>query len=117
MMIKPSGNRSVVGGARTAAQNSDHEIRIVLREFLHKARAVVNDLQENRPTGFGDAREGADNIVVDELTELFGWNAAVHVRIEDFEEIAETFALGFFTKFLECLQCDFVPREVICERN
>ena len=40
---------SVISGASATAENAHHQIRIVLRQFLHRARAVINNFQEHWP--------------------------------------------------------------------
>jgi hypothetical protein len=65
---------------------------------------VINDLQEIRPSRFGHTGERAQNVVVDEFAELLGRDAGIDVRIEDLEEVPETFALCLLAKF-------FVPQQ------
>ena len=38
----------IVGRPRAAAENPHHQFGIVLRQFLHRARAMINDLQKER---------------------------------------------------------------------
>src|SRR4051812_5765940 len=91
---------SVVSRARATAQNADDEVRIVLRQFLHCLRSVINDFQKVRPPGFRHTSESAKNVVVDEFTNLFWRNAGIDVGIKDFEEMPKLFPLRFLAKFL-----------------
>src|SRR5439155_3639982 len=85
---------------RTAAENSDDEIRIILRQFLHRLRSVINDLQKNGPARFRHARQRANDVVVDELAELFRRDPAGHIWIEHFEEVPELLPLRLLAKLL-----------------
>src|SRR5688572_6566668 len=78
---------------------------------------MINDLKKHRTARLGDSGKAADDVVVNEFAKFLGRNAAVDIRIEHFEEIPKLFALRFFAKILEGLQCDAVPREIIRESD
>ena len=65
----------IVSRPCAAAQNSDDQIRIILREFLHRLRPVIYNLEELRPARIRDACQRTQNVVVDELAEPLRWNA------------------------------------------
>ena len=107
----------VVGGAGAAAEDTDDEVGIVLSEFLHRARAVIDDFQKKRAAGFRDAGEAAEDVVVDEFAKLFRRDTAADVRIEDFEEVAEILPLRFFAEFFEGEEGFAVLLEIVDERD
>ena len=57
----------VVGRAGAAAEDADDEVRIVLRQLLHRFRPVINNLQKDRAAGLRHACQRAKNVVVDKL--------------------------------------------------
>ena len=90
----------VVSRARAAAEDADDEVRVVLCELLHRLRTVIDDLEEDRPSRLRHAGERAQDVVIDELAELLRRDARVHVRIEDFKEVAEALALRLLAELL-----------------
>ncbi len=61
---------------------------IIGGKLLHRPRAVVLQLQERRELGFEHARQGADDVVVDEGAKIAaGGEIDVERRIEHLEEV------------------------------
>src|SRR5512133_2589366 len=91
----------IVGGARAASQNPHDQVGIVLRQFLHGTRAVIHYFEENGPPRLRHSRQAPHDVIIDELAQLFRRYAAVNVRVENLEKIAELFALGVLAKVFE----------------
>ena len=102
-------------GARATAKDTDHEFGIVGHQFFKRSRPVVGDFQKHRPADFGDAGERADDVIVEESGHLFVGDAGVHIRIEDFEKVAEALAFGLDAEVLEILQGLVIPIDVVGE--
>src|SRR5277367_4820569 len=49
----------VKGRARGTTENADDQMRIVMNELLQGSRAVIGDLEKNRPAAAGDAGKGS----------------------------------------------------------
>ena len=62
---------------------------------------MIDNLQKERPAGFGHARQVAKNVIVDKFAQFVWSDPGGNIRIKHFQEIAEFFALGFFAKFFE----------------
>src|SRR5690349_17278057 len=105
----------IEGGAGTSPENPHNQIWVVLRQLFHSAWTVINNLQESRTTRLRHACEGAENVVIDELAQLFRRDAAVDVRIEDFQEMAEALPFRLFAKFLIPKERSAVLLEVVDE--
>ena len=56
----------VARGAGRAAQDADDQVRVEPDQLFHGLRAVVDDLEEERPAGRGDAGEHPGDHVVDD---------------------------------------------------
>src|SRR5258708_4162932 len=76
----------VITRAGTAAKHADDEVRIVLRQFLHRARAVIHDFEEDWAARLRHAGQAANDVVVDEFAQALGRDAAGDVRIEYFKK-------------------------------
>src|SRR5882724_7696181 len=79
----------IISCAGAAAKHSDHEVRIVLRQFLHRARAMIDDLEKQRTARLRHAGQAAKDVVVGKLAQLLRRDAAVDIRIEYFQKITE----------------------------
>ena len=104
----------VVGRAGRAAEDADDEMRIVVNQLLHRLRAVVDHLQEQRPALARDAAERADDGVVDEAGQLARLDRLRPVGVEHFEEVAEALALGLQAELLVLLQGGAVQHACRC---
>ena len=60
----------VVGRARRATEDADHEVRVVGDQFLHHLRAVVDHLEKDRPPRLRNARQRANDHVVHEAADV-----------------------------------------------
>ena len=108
----------VVGGAGRTAQDSRHQVRIVVGELFHGLGAVIHHLEEDRPAGRGDSGQRASDQVVHEVTQLLGRHSVCRgVGVEDLQEMAEAFLLGLHTEGLVGLQCEHVQVRVVVERD
>src|SRR6185369_12178975 len=107
----------VVSRARAAAQDPDDEIGIVLRQFLHSARAMIDDLEEQRSPGLRNPGQRANDVVVDELAQLLRSDVALNIGIEHFEEVTKLLSLRFLTELFEGGEGFVVLFELVDERN
>ena len=107
----------VVGGAGGATEDARHEVRVVGDQFLHHLRPVVGDLQEDRPPRLRDARERADDHVVDEAADVLRPLRTRDVRLEHLEEVPEALALGLEPEVLVGLERGDVERDVVVQRD
>src|SRR6266511_864141 len=107
----------IVGRARAAAEYAHDQVRIVLGQLFHRLWTVIDDFQEDGPPGFRHAGQGAEDVIVEELAQLLRRDAAVHVRVEDFEKMPELLPLRFFTKCLVPKQGLAVLLQVVDERD
>jgi hypothetical protein len=84
----------VVGRAGGAAEDTGDQVRVVRGELLHRARAVVGQLQEQRPDACGTP---ASVRATKSLRKApgSGGREAGDVGVEDLEEVAQPGALGF----------------------
>jgi hypothetical protein len=61
---------------------------------------VIHNLQKNWPARFRDTGQCAEDVIVDKLAKLFGWDTGIHVRIKDFQEMPESLSFRLFPKLL-----------------
>ncbi len=107
----------VVSRPGAAAEDADHQVRVVLGQLLHRARAVINNLQKERSPRLGHAGQAAEDVVIDEFAELLRRDAAGDVRVEHFQEITELLPFRLFAKFLERQQRLPVRLQLVDERH
>src|SRR5271166_5031854 len=108
---------TVAGGARPSPEHADHEARIERRQLLERFRPVIGDLEETRALGLGEAREAADDRIIDEMRHLVRREAALDIRVEHFEEVRHPVPGGVGAKILERLERDDVGIDVVGEGN
>ena len=106
-------SKGIVGRAGAAAQHADRHVGVVLANLLHVARAVVDDLEENRTSGLSNPGERAQNLIVDEGTQFLRRDATVDVGIEHLKEVAEPLALGLLAKRMKRLERALVLLEIV----
>ncbi len=83
----------VVRGARAAAENANHEVRVVGDELFHRLGSVIHDLEEQRPAGRGDTCQSAGDGVVDEMRQAGGVEPGRRVGVEDFQKMVKGLSL------------------------
>ena len=76
---------------------------------------MIDHFQEQRTSRTGDTGQRAGNQVVDETWSQFGSDGVGSVRIEDFQEVAETLALGFLPESLQAAQCLDIEFQAVVE--
>src|SRR5882672_9564915 len=108
---------SVISRAGAPAEDTDDQVWIVLGQFLHGSGSVINNFQERWPAGLRHPREIADDIVINELAELFRRNSDVHIWIKNLEEISEVLAFSLFAKGLKCEQSIAILLEIVHESD
>src|SRR5688572_11491027 len=79
--------KGIVRRAARAAENSRHEMRIVRDQLLHRARAVIDHLQEERTRRARNASERACDQVVDESPDVGRAVVTARVGIENLQEM------------------------------
>src|SRR5215204_6232394 len=72
-------------------------------------------LQEQWAAGGGDAGEGAGDEVVEESADVAGAGVAAGVRVEDFEEVAESFLLGLAAELAVGVERGVVEGNVVVD--
>ena len=77
---------------------------VVGDQFFHRPWTVIDHFQEGGPSCRRHASQGAGNQVIDKTWCQVGSNGGIDVRIEDFQEVAELFTFGFFSKFFVALK-------------
>jgi len=102
---------AIAGGAGAAAEHADDQARVEGSELVERARPVVDDLEETRPLGLGQAGEAAHDAVVDEIRHDVGRDQP-GVGIEDFEEVAEVAGRRVGAKNVEGLERSEIGVEV-----
>ena len=107
----------VVGRAGAAAQDADDQVRIVGDQLLHRPRAVVDDLQKDRPPGYRDAGQSAGDGIVDELRRGFRRQPLRSIGVEDFQKVAKALALGLFAESAIVLERDQIVVQAVVERD
>lgn len=78
---------------------------------------MVDDLQKDRPAGLRDASQRPRNQVVDVAGQNLRRDGSRHVGVENFEEMAEALALGFFAELFVAVQRIEIAVDVVDERD
>ena len=99
-----------------AAEDAHHQRAVVAGQGLHRGRAVVGDLQEQRPPAAGHAGQRADDVVVDEPRQV-GRRMLAGVRIEHLQKVPKPLGLGLDAKRLVGFQRAVVEIDVVVERD
>ena len=100
------------------AEDADDQVRIEPDQLFHRLRAVVDDLEEQRPAGRADTREHPGDHVVEVVRAgSSGATAPGDVGVEDLEEVAEALALGLLAELVESLEGREVALEIVVERH
>src|SRR5262245_10427861 len=72
----------VVSCARAPSENSDDQIGIVLSQFFHGSRSVIDNFEKEWPTRLRNTCQTSNNVVVDEFAKFIRRYSAVNVGIE-----------------------------------
>src|SRR5438105_4396549 len=92
-------------------------MRVVGDEFLHRARAVIRDLQKDRPATSRNSRQRADDQVVDETPQVVRARAAAGVGIENLQKMLEILRFRFDAELLVRLERCVVEVDVVIWRD
>src|ERR1700694_1835812 len=92
-------------------------MRIVVHQLFHRLWAVIDHLEKNRSALRGHAAKRADDGVVDEFGNLASVDRFGAIGIEDFEEVAKAFSLGFETKVLVLRKRLAIQTGIVVERD
>ena len=92
-------------------------MRIEADEFFHRARSVIDHLQERRSPGRSDSGQRPSDHVVDEPRQLIRRDGIGDVRIEDLQEVAELLPLAFFAELFELVEHVCVQLQLVVERH
>src|SRR5262245_41953410 len=76
---------------------------------------MVGDLEEQRPSRPWNRRKQANDLVIDEISDLFGLDGSLDVRIEDLEKMTEALLLSFDSKIPIGFECSQVCFRMIVE--
>ena len=87
-----------MGGSRRAPKDAGHQVRVVRCQFLHTPRSVIGDLQKQGAPRPWNRCKQANDLVIDEVSNLFGLDGTLDVWIEDLEKMTEALLFGFNSK-------------------